>query len=40
LTSYPDAISWLPLKGINQDMVVFLDEHQKILGVVDLRPWH
>jgi len=37
---YPKANSWLPLKAVNQDMVVLLDDVTvEVVAVVDLRPW-
>ena len=35
-----DSVNFLPLKAYQTDMVVLLDtKNQKILKVVDLRPW-
>lgn len=40
LAKYPKANSWLPLKAVNQDMVVLLDDGTvEVVAVVDLRPW-
>lgn len=40
INDYPSATNFLPLKAYQTDMVVLLDtKNQKILKVVDLRPW-
>lgn len=40
LAKYPKANSWLPLKAVNQDMVVLLDDTTvEVVAIVDLRPW-
>lgn len=42
LQQYPQADGFLPLKSSQNDMVVLLNsknEQNKIIGIVDLRPW-
>jgi len=39
LSRFPEAISWLPMKGVERDMVVLLDDAGNVLGVVPLAPW-
>ena len=41
LSEYPDANGFLPLKANAVDMVVLIDkkESEKIVDIVDLRPW-
>ena len=36
---YPSAAGYLPLKANAEDMTVLIDQHGKVLGMVDLRPW-
>lgn len=40
LAKFPQADAYLPMMGGDIDMTVLLDnKNQKILGIVDLRPW-
>lgn len=40
LAQHPSADTWLPLRAINQDMVVLMQrDTAKIVAIVDLRPW-
>ena len=39
LSRFPEAKSWLPMKGFERDMVVLLDDAGDVLGVVSLAPW-
>lgn len=39
LSRFPEANSWLPMKGIERDMVVLLDVSGAVLGVAPLAPW-
>lgn len=39
LKQYPQANGWIPLKAIQQDMVVLMNQEQ-VVKVVDLRPWN
>lgn len=39
LSRFPEAQSWLPMKGFERDMVVLLDTVGGVLGVVPLAPW-
>lgn len=39
LSRYPEATGWLPMKGVERDMVVLLDDAGDVLGVVPLAPW-
>ena len=39
LEQYPQANGWIPLKAIQQDMVVLMNQEQ-VVKVVDLRPWN
>ncbi|MGH8085537.1 MAG: TfpX/TfpZ family type IV pilin accessory protein [Lysobacter sp.] len=40
LREWPAAAAWVPLKARARSMVVLLDEQQRRVAVVDLRPWH
>lgn len=39
LAGHPDAVGWLPMKGVEKDMVVLIDGKGSVLGVVPLMPW-
>lgn len=39
LRNYPLSCGWLPLKGVEMDMIVLLDKRGDVLGVEELRPW-
>lgn len=39
LDSYESAAGWLPLMTNEEPMVVLLNGEQKVIGVVNLRPW-
>lgn len=40
LRQYPQADSWLPLKGTQQDMVVLMQRDSAVpVAIIDLRPW-
>ncbi len=40
LAKHPQADTWLPLRAINQDMVVLMrKDTADVIAIVDLRPW-
>lgn len=40
LKEYPEANGWFPLKAPVEDMVVLINkEQEKVIAIVDLRPW-
>ena len=40
LAKHPQADTWLPLRAINQDMVVLMrKDSAEVIAIVDLRPW-
>ena len=41
LSDYPDADGFLPLKANNVDMTVLINkkDKEKVVKIVDLRPW-
>lgn len=39
LRKHPQNARWLPLNAREESMVVLLDENQKVIDVLDLRPW-
>lgn len=39
LSKYTEAYGFVPLKTVKEDMVVLLNKHGEVIGVVNLRPW-
>ncbi|MBU3057267.1 hypothetical protein [Pseudomonas indica] len=39
LKKYPLSCGWLPLKGVDVDMIVLVDKRGDVLGVEELKPW-
>jgi hypothetical protein len=39
LIKFPQAMSWLPMRGVEHDMVVLLDKQSNVIKVVNLNPW-
>lgn len=39
LSKYPTATAWMPLRTTGIGLVVLLDQQQRVVAAVDLRPW-